>query len=59
VCYWPVVTHELVHYQQKWPEGEKSLLANAIYEGAGDFIGELISGKIINDHLHKIWQSTD
>jgi hypothetical protein len=36
----PVVIHEYVHTQQK-PEG-KTLLAEAIYEGACDFVTELI-----------------
>jgi hypothetical protein len=39
----PVVIHECVHTQQK-PEG-KTLLAEAIYEGACDFITELILAK--------------
>lgn len=39
----PVVIHEYVHTQQK-PEG-KILLAEAIYEGACDFITELILGR--------------
>jgi hypothetical protein len=39
----PVVIHEYVHTQQK-PEG-KTLLAEAIYEGACDFITELILAK--------------
>lgn len=46
-----IVAHELIHYQQKYPQ-DSSLLAQAIREGSADFIGELIAGKIINPHLH-------
>jgi hypothetical protein len=47
-----IVAHELVHYQQKYPEGERTLLAAAIKEGAADFIAELVSGRNPNTHLH-------
>ena len=47
-----IVAHELVHYQQKYPEGERTLLRESIKEGSADFIAELISGKNINTHLH-------
>lgn len=48
-----IVAHELVHYQQKYPKGERTLLAKAIKEGSADFIGELISGRHINTLLHE------
>jgi len=48
-----IVAHELVHYQQKFPKGDKSLLGSSIGEGSADFIAELISGKHINQHLHE------
>ena len=47
-----IVAHELIHYQQKYPKGERTLLAEAIKEGSADFIAELISGRHINTHLH-------
>ncbi|HYY95763.1 MAG TPA: DUF2268 domain-containing putative Zn-dependent protease [Pyrinomonadaceae bacterium] len=47
-----IVAHELVHYQQKYPAGARTLLAASIKEGAADFVGELISGKNTNQHLH-------
>src|SRR5262249_38212949 len=47
-----IVAHELVHYQQKYPKGERTLLQASIKEGSADFIAELISGKHINTHLH-------
>ena len=47
-----IVAHELIHYQQKYPKGERTLLAEAIKEGSADFIAELISGSHINTHLH-------
>ena len=47
-----IVALELVHYQQKYPEGERTLLHESIKEGSADFIAELISGKNINTHLH-------
>lgn len=47
-----VVAHELIHYQQKYPAGEQTLLRQAINEGSADFIAELISGGHVNEHLH-------
>lgn len=47
-----IVAHELIHYQQKHGKVENTLLKQAVNEGSGDFIAELISGGNINDHLH-------
>jgi hypothetical protein len=47
-----IVAHELIHYQQKYPKGERTLLFEAIKEGSADFIAELISGSHINTYLH-------
>jgi hypothetical protein len=48
-----IVAHELIHYQQKYPQKIKpTLLEKSVDEGAADFIGELISGGNINKHLH-------
>lgn len=44
------VAHELIHYQQKYPE-KLDLIGLAIKEGSADFIGELISGKSSNPDL--------
>jgi hypothetical protein len=48
-----IVAHELIHYQQKYPPGNRNLLGRATGEGAADFVGELISGGQINPHLHE------
>lgn len=49
-----IVAHELIHYQQKYTsDGSATLLARSLKEGSADFIGELISGSNINEHLHK------
>lgn len=42
--------HELIHYQQKYSLN-LTLLARSIHEGSADFIGEMISGGNINQHL--------
>jgi hypothetical protein len=47
-----IVAHELIHYQQKYPRDDSTLLGKAIREGSADFVGELISGGLINAHLH-------
>ena len=48
-----IVAHELIHFQQKHPlPGRSSLLAQSVIEGGADFLGELISGDHINQHLH-------
>ncbi len=47
----PVITlHELVHIQQN--DNYTDLLGNAIYEGAADFVCELICGSHINTLTH-------
>ncbi|GAB5554285.1 MAG: hypothetical protein Sapg2KO_38760 [Saprospiraceae bacterium] len=43
-----IVAHEMIHFNQNYPEGNYSLLNQSIMEGAADFIGEIISGKQIN-----------
>jgi hypothetical protein len=45
-----IVVHELVHFQQKY--NGRTLLSASIKEGAADFIGELVTGKHINKHIH-------
>jgi uncharacterized protein YjaZ len=47
-----IVTHELIHYQQKYA-ASATLLARSMNEGAADYIAELVSGGNINDHLHR------
>jgi hypothetical protein len=42
-----VVAHESCHFNQKYPKLD-SLLAKSIQEGACDFIGEKISGELMN-----------
>jgi uncharacterized protein YjaZ len=38
------VAHELIHFQQTWPDGTPTLLQQSILEGSADFMAELISG---------------
>jgi hypothetical protein len=47
-----IVAHELIHFQQHHPEGDDTLLAHSIKEGAADFLAEQIAGKHVNTHLH-------
>ena len=44
-----VVAHELVHFQQS-PSGS-TLLAQAIREGAADFVGGILTGHTINESI--------
>jgi hypothetical protein len=64
----PLVTHELVHYQQrdgKDPSMSNTLLRAAIVEGAADFIAERLAGKHIDEtakpyadsHEQELWES--
>jgi hypothetical protein len=58
-----IVAHESCHYNQSYDE-PKTLLGKSIQEGSCDFIGELISGDIINApqktygnaHQADLWQ---
>ncbi|NNF58528.1 MAG: hypothetical protein HKN04_09820 [Rhodothermaceae bacterium] len=47
-----VVAHELVHYQQHYPDSVRTLLSQSIREGAADVIAEIISGRHLNAHVH-------
>ena len=47
-----VVAHELVHYQQKYPKGARTLLSASIQEGSADFIAKLLVGGHTNEHIH-------
>ncbi len=54
-----IVAHESCHYNQNYntaPE-QRNLLGKALQEGSCDMIGELISGRTINEHL-KIYGRT-
>ncbi len=44
-----IVAHELIHFNQNYPNTKNTLLEQSIMEGSADFIGELISGKHINE----------
>ena len=48
-----IVAHELIHYQQRTPTTQPTLLGQAIREGSADFIGELIAGNHINEAVHR------
>jgi len=47
-----LIAHELIHYQQKI-EGKDMLLKWCLLEGGADFIGELISGELIDKFEYK------
>ena len=47
-----IVAHELIHFQQTHRFSSHSLLELSIAEGACDFLGDMISGQMINRHLH-------
>ena len=48
-----IVAHESCHYNQRYnmAQDQRNLLGKALQEGACDTIGELISGRTINEHL--------
>jgi uncharacterized protein YjaZ len=48
-----IVAHELIHYQQHYPDTSSTLLAASIAEGSADFLAEMISGAHINAHVHE------
>jgi hypothetical protein len=47
-----IVAHELIHYQQRYPDKPPTLLSQSIKEGSADLLAELISGEHINAHVH-------
>ena len=54
-----IVAHESCHYNQHYntAQDQRHLLGKALQEGACDMIGELISGRTINEHL-KVYGKT-
>jgi hypothetical protein len=42
----PLVAHESIHFQQKYPI-QTGLLCQCLKEGGADFLGELVSGRLI------------
>ncbi len=48
-----IVAHELIHFNQNFPNEKNTLLKQSIREGSADFIGEIISGKHINETAFK------
>jgi hypothetical protein len=48
-----IVVHELIHVNQDHSSADSSLLAAAIIEGSADFLGELLVGRNINEHVHE------
>jgi hypothetical protein len=44
-----IVAHELVHYQQKF--SGNTVLGQSLREGSADFIGKLLSGRMINETI--------
>ncbi len=47
-----IVAHELIHIEQPPMDSEPTVLDVALHEGGADFVGELISGGLINRVQH-------
>jgi hypothetical protein len=47
-----IVAHELIHIEQRPMDSEPTVLDVALHEGGADFVGELISGGLINRVQH-------
>ena len=56
-----IVAHESYHYNQRYNTApdQRHLLGKALQEGACDTIGELISGRNINEHLKAYGRAHD
>ena len=56
-----IVAHESCHYNQNYntAEDQRHLLGKALQEGSCDMIGELISGRTINEHLQVYGKTHD
>lgn len=48
-----IVAHELIHYQQADFIEPPDLLAKCLHEGMADFLAERVSGRHINEHIHR------
>lgn len=49
-----VVAHEMIHFQQHYPD-DKTLLRACIQEGSANFLGELCSGNVGEFHATKVY----
>ena len=47
-----LVAHELVHFQQAYPDTSRTLLAQSLREGVADLVAEWISGRHTNGPVH-------
>ena len=54
-----IVIHELIHVQQSYTNKNISLLSHSVFEGAADFLGELVCGKHINPHIHEFGKANE
>ena len=54
-----MVAHELIHFNQDYPPGKMTLLDQCIMEGSADFVGEMISGKNINEEAVKYGKANE
>lgn len=62
----PLCAHETVHFQQRFPWGDRSLLKACLQEGSADFVGKLACGKMLkrteelhrwgNAHERQLWE---
>ncbi|WP_313032940.1 DUF2268 domain-containing putative Zn-dependent protease [Massilia alkalitolerans] len=52
-----LIAHELVHTQQRGFAG-RTLLDASLNEGVAELVGELLSGRILNEHL-RAWSRAD
>lgn len=52
-----IVAHELIHYNQNYPENRNTLLEQSITEGSADFVAELIINSTPNGENFKFGRS--
>jgi len=50
-----IIAHEMIHFQQRYPVFDRTLLRSCLQEGSADFLGELCSGSVGQFHEREVF----
>lgn len=54
-----IITHEMIHFQQRYPDSDGTLLRACIQEGSANFLGEMASGSVGAFHQVHVYPWAD
>ena len=53
------IAHEMIHFQQRYPSSDQTLLRACLQEGSADFLGEMCSGSVGKFHQTEVFPYGD